>query len=101
SPGGQAMQFLEYTRVELTNPFYANLLNHYRSIEIYISLIPQPIWGTVDHWRFECAVDICRTHAALGEERNFLTTGKIWGLHLSGVAFGGELLYPVRPARRI
>lgn len=89
------LQFLEYPPVKLTNFFYANLLNHYRSIEIYISFIPRPNWGTPDPRRFQCAIDLCRTHAALGKERNFLTTGKIWGLHLSGLAFGGPESYPV------
>jgi hypothetical protein len=89
--------FLHYPPVHLTNFFFANLLNHYRSIEIYITLILRPVWGTVDPRRFQCAVDLCRTHAALGKERNFLTTGKIWGLHLAGIAFGGEDLYPVEP----
>jgi hypothetical protein len=89
------LQFLNYQPVKLTNFFYANLLNHHRSIEIYISLIPLPTWGTPDPRRFQCAIDLCRTHAALGKERNFLTTGKIWGLHLSGVAFGGPESYPV------
>jgi hypothetical protein len=90
-------QFLHYPPAHLTNFFFANLLNHYRSIEIYIALIPRPIWGTLDARRLQCGIDICRTHAALGKERNFLTTGKIWGLHLAGVAFGGEDLYPVHP----
>lgn len=89
------LQFLQYPPLTLTNSFYANLLNHYRSIEIYISLILRPMWETLDPWRFKCAIDLCRTHAALGEERNFLTTGKIWGLYLAGVTFGGPKLYPV------
>jgi hypothetical protein len=58
------------------------------------------MWGTLDHQRFECAVDICRTHAALGAEKDCLTTGKIWGLYLSGVTFGGEFFYPVRTILR-
>jgi hypothetical protein len=87
--------FLHYPPVTLTNRFYANLLNHYRSIEIYLTLIARPLLGSLDPWRFQCAIDLCRTHAALGEERNFLTTGKIWGLWLSGVTFGGPELYPV------
>ena len=91
------MQFLNYPPVHLTNFFFANLLNHWRSIEIYISLISHPIWGTPHPKRFKRAVEICQTHAALGKERNFLTTGKIWGLHLAGVTFGGPALYPVRP----
>jgi len=100
TPGGTPLQFLQYPPERLTNFFYANLLNHYRSIEIYISLIPKPMWGYPDPWRFECAIDLCRTHAALGEERNFLTTGKIWGLYLAGITFGGHELYPVCPFER-
>ena len=91
------LQFLQYPPKRLTNFFYANLLNHYRSIEIYISLIPKPMWGYPDSWRFQCAIDLCRTHAALGPERNFLTTGKIWGLYLAGITFGGHELYAVCP----
>jgi hypothetical protein len=90
-----ALKFLNYRPVKLTNFFFANLLNHHRSIEINISLISRPIWGTPDPRRLQCAVDLCRTHAALGKERNFLTTGKIWGLYLSGIAFAGPESYPV------
>jgi hypothetical protein len=88
------LQFLEYPQVHLTNSFYNNLLNHYRSIEIYISLIRQPMWER-DPWRLEHSIDLCRTYAALGQEQNFSTTGKIWGLHLAGISFGGHDLYPV------
>ena len=88
------LQFLEYPQSQLTNSFYNNLLNHYRSIEIYITLIQQPIW-VHDPWRFECCVDLCRTYAALGEERDFLATGKVLGLYLAGVTFSGLDLYSV------
>jgi hypothetical protein len=94
-PTAPPLRFLQYPRATLTNRFYANLLNHYRSIEIYLTLIPRPVWGTLEPWRFQCAIDLCRTHAALGEERNFLTTGKIWGLWLCGITFGGPELFPV------
>jgi hypothetical protein len=46
-------------------------------------------------------VDLCRTHAALGDGRNFLTTGKIWGLHLAGLTFGGLDFHPVFPMSRV
>ena len=92
-----SMQFLDYPPIHLTNIFYANMLNHWRSIQIAISLIAEPMWGTTYPSRLECAIDICRTHAALGQVRNFLNTGKLWGLHLAGVVFGGPQLYPVTP----
>ena len=89
------MGFLDYSPMYLTNFFYNNLLNHWRSIEIYISLITTPDWGSCEPIRLASAVELCRTHAALGKERNFLTTGKIWGLHLAGIAFGGPDSYQV------
>lgn len=97
SPTSPSLAFLQYPQVTLINHFYANLLNHYRSIEIYLTLITRPNWGTLEPTRFQCAIELCRTHAALGEERNFLTTGKIWGLWLCGITFGGPELYPVLP----
>ena len=98
SPTSPPLAFLQYPQITLINHFYANLLNHYRSIEIYLTLITHPNWGTLEPWRFQCAIDLCRTHAALGEERNFLTTGKVWGLWLCGITFGGPELYPVLPS---
>lgn len=89
------MAFLDYSPMYLTNFFWNNLLNHWRSIEIYISLITTPDWGSCEPIRLASAVELCRTHAALGKERNFLTTGKIWGLHLAGIAFGGPDSYQV------
>jgi hypothetical protein len=89
------LRFLHYPPMHLSNFFYANLVNHYRSIELVISLISQPSWNHTDPWRLNYAIDLCRTHAALGAERNSLTTGKIWGLFLSGVIFGGKDAHPV------
>jgi hypothetical protein len=94
-------QFLDYPTMLLTNPFYANLLNHWRSIEILISLIKRHIWSDIEPRILHLAIDLCRTHAALGAERNYLTTGKIWGLHSAGVIFGGPDLYPVYHPSRV
>jgi hypothetical protein len=94
-PQSNPRQFLDHEPLQVTNPFFANLLNHHRSIELSASLILRPAWGMYDPRRFQCAVDLCRTHAALGDERNFLNTGKIWGLHFAGVTFGGPSLHAV------
>src|SRR5208282_3215638 len=40
--------------------------------------------------------DLCRTHAALGVERNFLGAEKACGLYLAGVTFGGPDMHEVR-----
>ena len=53
------------------------------------------MWGIHDTARIVCAVDLCRTHAALGVERNFLGAEKACGLYLAGVTFGGPEMYSV------
>jgi len=49
--------------------------------------------GSYDGQRFVCAVDLCRTHAALGPEQTFLGAEKACGLYLAGVIFGGPDMY--------
>ena len=51
------------------------------------------MWGLYDGSRFVCAVDLCRTYAALGAERDFLGAEKSVGLYLAGVVFGGPSMY--------
>jgi len=51
------------------------------------------MWGLYDGSRFICAVDLCRTYAALGAERDFLGAEKSVGLYLAGVVFGGPSMY--------
>jgi hypothetical protein len=101
TPEQQAMddvsvRFLHYRPLHIENPFYGRLLNQYRSAQLYISLIIHPEQGPQPPDRFECAVDICRTHAALVSlpqaDTNNMTT-EIWALYLSGFAFGRS--YPM------
>jgi hypothetical protein len=87
--------FLNYPSFHISDYFFASRLNNWRAIELYISLIQKPMWGTYDGARFVCAVDLCRTHAALGAERNFLGAEKACGLYLAGVVFGGPDMYSV------
>ena len=87
--------FLDYTPVRIFDPFFASRLNNWRAIRLHISLIREPMWGLYDGTRFVCAVDLCRTHAALEDERNFLGAEKSVGLYLAGVIFGGPDMYAV------
>ena len=87
--------FLDYTPVRIFDPFYASRLNNWRAIRLHIDLIREPMWGLYDGSRFVCAVDLCRTHATLGAERNFLGAEKSVGLYLAGVIFGGPDMYAV------
>lgn len=89
-------QFLHYDKMRIHNREYANLLNHWRGIKIYISLIQYPEMGpgptTLE--RVPTAIDICRTYIG-GVQR---PGGPMWNLlplGLAGVAFGGESRYPL------
>jgi hypothetical protein len=90
-------RFLSYAPVRIFDPFFASRLNNWRATQLLISLIQDPMWGLYNGIRFVCAVDLCRTHAALGEERNFLGAEKAVGLYLAGVVFGGPQMYEVYP----
>jgi hypothetical protein len=92
--------FLSHPPLNVTNPFYANLLNHFRAVEIVVSLIARPIWSPPDRNRFSCAVDICRTHAALGHQPNKVSAGAMWQIYFAGVAFAGPEVYPVTMPKR-
>ena len=88
-------RFLTYAPIRIFDPFFASRLNNWRATQLLISLIEDPMWGLYNGTRFVCAVDLCRTHAALGEERNFLGAEKAVGLYLAGVVFGGPQMYEV------
>ena len=94
--GTTESRFLDYTPVRIFDPFFASRLNNWRAIRLHMGLIRDPMWGVYDGSRFVCAVDLCRTHAALGSERNFLGAEKSVGLYLAGVVFGGPDMYTVR-----
>ena len=88
-------RFLHYRPLHIENPFYALLINQYRAAQLYVSLIIHPEQGPQPPDRFECAVDICRTHAALASfaPKDTIMTTEIWALYLSGFAFGRS--YPM------
>jgi len=87
--------FLGYTPMRILDPFFASRLNNWRAIRLHVSLIEEPMWGRYDGPQFVCALDLCRTYAALGEERRYLGAEKAVGLYLAGVAFGGPKMYAV------
>jgi len=94
-PNESDARFLNYAPVRIFDFFFASRLNNWRATQLLISLIEDPMWGLYNGTRFVCAVDLCRTHAALGEERNFLGAEKAVGLYLAGVVFGGPQMYEV------
>jgi hypothetical protein len=94
-PSLQGSSFLSYPPMRVVDYFLGSRLNNWRAINLYLSLIEQPQWGAHDGTRILCAIDLCRTHAALGAERNFLGAEKSVGLYLAGVSFGGQQMYAV------
>lgn len=95
SPVPALGRFLSYAPIQVYDPFVASRLNNWRAAQLHIRLIEDPMWGLFDGGRFVCALDLCRTHAALGDERTFLGAEKAVGLYLAGVVFGGPDMYEV------
>jgi hypothetical protein len=87
--------FLSYEPLRISDFFLASRLHTWRAIQLYMSLIEEPRWGVYDSSRVVCAVELCRIHAALGIERNFLGAEKACGLYLAGVTWGGPDMYSV------
>ena len=87
-------QFLDYPSLRIYNTFYGNLLNTWRAIYILIDLIIVPQIGPAQRRkRFQYAIDICRTYAALGRDDMF-ALGKVTSVFLCGVALGGKRTCP-------
>ena len=86
-------RFLHHLPLRYANKSYCQLLNHWRGIKIYISLIDSTIGpGDPSLHRIPMAIEICRTYAAI--EPNLI----LWNmlpLNLAGVAFGGANRYPI------
>jgi hypothetical protein len=82
--------FLHYPPLRIRNPFYANLINQWRALSIYVSFILDPTIGRGScPIRFGYAVDICRTIAAVGPDRGHQAGSKIWVMLFALATFGG------------
>jgi hypothetical protein len=88
-------QFLWHEPLLLHNSFYAKLQNQWRAAWIYASTIIHPFPGPQPD-RFQIAVDMCRTHASLGQD---VLVGPLWRtLFYAGLVFGGDTRYPLESA---
>jgi hypothetical protein len=87
------LKFLWHEPLHIHDRFYAKLLNQWRAGWIQASTIVHPFTGPETQGnRFQMAVDICRTHAALGEDGVILPSWQC--LFFAGLAFGGMKVYP-------
>ena len=92
-------QFLDYPALSIHNTFYAHLLNAWSALFIFIDLIAFPYveLSGKGFRRFDYAVDICRTYAALGQGLHtsiMLPVGTIVTTYLAGLGFGGNRRSP-------
>jgi hypothetical protein len=89
------LRFLWHEHLNIQNTYYAKILNQWRAGRLQASLVLHPIpgpQGPHDSTRFQTAVEICRTHAALG---GLGFAGPAWqSLFYAGLAFGGDRNYP-------
>jgi hypothetical protein len=90
-----SIKFLWHEPLYIYDRFYATLLNHWRGGLIQASTIVHPFTGPESPQgenRFQLALDICRTHAALREDGVVLPSWQY--LFFAGLAFGGSKVYP-------
>lgn len=83
-------QFLSHPPLQILNVFYANLLNYWRALQIYISFIANPTIGPSNPSRLDHAIEICRTWVSLGSNKSQSEAGLVWIMFLVGASFGGK-----------
>jgi hypothetical protein len=100
-PRVSTRRFLHYDPIHIYNRQYCNLLNHWKSIKIYISYIQYPELGPgpVSEHRIPTAIEICRTYAAFGigesDLESYLSSWDAYTLIFPAIAFGGKQNYPI------
>jgi len=91
-PATVPMPFLHHPPLPIYSERYVHMMNHWRAIQIYMSLILWPEVGPnpPTSGRYQTAVEICRNFASLTSG----ISGETWCLTLAGISFGGERYYP-------
>ena len=92
TPATIPLPFLDHPPLPIYSQQYAHMMNHWRAIQIYMSLILWPVPGSNPplSGRYETSVEICRSFASLTSG----ISGETWCLTLAGIAFGGDAYYP-------
>jgi hypothetical protein len=90
-PATVPLPFLDHPPLPIYSQRYVHMLNHWRAVQIYMSLILWPPVGPnpPSSGRYQTGVDICRSFASLTSG----ISGETWCLTLAGFAFGGESYY--------
>jgi hypothetical protein len=90
------MPFLNHPPLAIYSQQFGHMMNHWRAVQIYISLILWPQAGPdpPQSGRYQTAVEICRNFASLTNG----IAGETWCLTLAGISFGGDAYYPEESA---
>lgn len=93
-----AVQFLHYPPLKISNKLYGALLVQYYWTFMYLTFITHPQPGPFPVERFQAAVDLGRTYAAIGGGNSVGVSRLVLGLYLTGLTLG-EPMYPTGMAR--
>lgn len=90
------LPFLDHPPLPVYSQQFVHMLNHWRAIQIYMSLILWPAVGPnpPTSGRYQTGVEICRHFASLTSGIG----GETWCLTLAGIAFGGDAYHPEESA---
>lgn len=100
-PPPETRRFLYYDPIHIHNRQYSNLLNHWKSIKLYLSYIQHPALGPgpISEHRIPTAIEVCRTYAAFGigesDLDSYLSSWDAYTLIFPAIAFGGRENYPI------
>lgn len=98
SDGEVSTNFLHYPALNIANKVYgANLIQYYWVL-IYITFVSHPNPGPSPYKRFETAILLCRTYAAVGWTKTVGVCGMVLGLYLAGLTLS-EPMYPTGSPR--
>lgn len=86
------LPFLTHPPLPIYSQQFVHMMNHWRAVQIYMSLILWPAVGPnpPSSGRYQTGIDICRCFASLTDG----ISGETWCLTLAGIAFGGNAYYP-------
>ena len=88
-----SIQFIHYPPLKLSDKLFAAIRIQYYWVLIYITFITDPQPGPYPFERFQAAIDVCRTFAAVGWTPACAVCRVVIGLYLSGLTLG-EPTYP-------
>jgi len=93
-------RFLSYPPIFIKSPYYVNLLNLWRALTIYVSLMRDPLILSPQYFseRLDHAIDMCRAAAALHNDPSHMAAARFFPMFFAEVGFGGRKNSPMEVA---